>query len=287
MRSHPPTLTTLARQVLSRELRGTQGARVLVAVSGGPDSMALLDVMARLRKPLGIDVCAHGVDHGLRVEAVEELALAESLARSLSVPFALTRVTLEPKGNLQARARKARYAALREAALHANCSFIATGHHADDRAETVLMRLLRGSGPSGLAVLPPRAGDLLRPLIRARRADVLTHLTRHGLAFATDPSNASARFLRVRVRTELMPLLESLGSGVVGHLCALADQLTSAQKPSLSLPRATQAALSQLAAGGRGEVRLPGGLVVRATPKKRPSEGQTGVAGQLPDCEEV
>ena len=91
----------------------------------------------------------------------------------------------------------------------------------------------------------------------------------------------------MRVRTELMPLLESLGSGVVGHLCALADQLTSAQKPSLSLPRATQAALSQLAAGGRGEVRLPGGLVVRAEPKKRPSEGQTGVAGQSPDCEEV
>ncbi len=287
MRSHPPALTTLARQVLAREVGLAKGARVLVAVSGGPDSMALLDVMARLRKPLGVQVCAHGVDHGLREEAGAELALAEAHARSLGVPFAFTRVTLESGGNLQARARTARYAALRAAALAAQCAQIATGHHADDRAETVLMRLLRGSGPSGLAVLPPAAGDLIRPFIRARKAVVMAHLSRHGIAFASDPSNASARFLRVRVRSELMPLLESLGPGVIEHLCALADQLSNAPKPALSLPRATQSALALLAERRTGEVLLPGGLVVRAEAKKRSGPRAASALPAAPNCEEV
>lgn len=265
-RSHPPSLVTLARATLSREIGVARGASVLVAVSGGPDSSALLDVMARLREPLGLSVVAHGVDHGLRPEAAAELDLAEALARSRDVPFARSVVDVAPGGNVQARARAARFEALRAAAAKAGHALIATAHHADDRAETVLLRLLRGAGPTGLAVLPARDGDLIRPFVRARKSAVLAHLARHGLPFAHDPSNDSTRFLRVRVRRELMPLLESLSPSVVPHLCALADQLaqTRAAHADYALPRATREALAALAKTRRGEVLLPGALVATA-----------------------
>ncbi len=266
--SHPPTLITLARRAL-REAGVGRGASILCGVSGGPDSMALLDVLAALRRPAGLEVLAHGVDHGLRAGASAELDLARDFAATLQVPFARTALRVAPGGNLQARAREARHAALREAAAKHRASFIALAHHADDRAETVLLRLLRGAGPRGLAVLPPRAGPLVRPLIRARKLDVLAHLARHRVPFAQDPSNEDARFLRVRVRKEVLPLLESLSPTVVLHLCALADQLGEARDPdapAYPLPRATLDALARLAASSspRGRVLLPGGLVATA-----------------------
>ncbi|MCS6901237.1 MAG: tRNA lysidine(34) synthetase TilS [Polyangiaceae bacterium] len=203
----------------------TPGMTVLVAVSGGPDSMALLHVMARLAPRLGVKVVAHGVDHGLRPEALGELELAQGLAHNLRIPMGITRVEVAPGGNLQARAREARYRALREAAQVAGAQRIATGHHADDRAETVLMRLLQGSGLRGLGCLPARQGELIRPFLRARRQDVIAHLVRHRIVAAQDPSNNDARFLRTRVRSEVMPLLETLSPAVVTHLNDLANDL--------------------------------------------------------------
>jgi tRNA(Ile)-lysidine synthase len=223
-RSHPPTLITLARAALTQHDLAPRGARVLVAVSGGPDSMALLHVLSLLRHKVGFGLFAHGVDHGLRPDSGSELDLAESLARSLSVPFGRSRVFVAPGGNLQARARDARWGALRAAASQVGADRIATGHHADDRAETLLIRLLRGTGPGGLAVLPPRDGDRVRPLYCARRADVQAHVSRHHIPYAADPSNRDPRFLRTRVRHELLPLLERLSPRVVEHLCRLADR---------------------------------------------------------------
>ncbi len=235
--------------------------------------MALLHALARLRQKLGHEVVAHGVDHGLRPEAGAELDLAEGVAHTLGVRMGRSRVHVERGGNLQARARDARLGALRDAAAREGARVIATGHHADDRAETVLLRLLRGAGPRGLAVLPPRSGDLIRPLIRARRADISAHLSRHGLPHAEDPSNSDPRFLRVRVRTELLPLLARLSPGIALHLCALADQLGressasgGADRAHLgALPRASQDALLALARTQSVETRvsLPKGLVAR------------------------
>ncbi|HSU39285.1 MAG TPA: tRNA lysidine(34) synthetase TilS [Polyangiaceae bacterium] len=224
-RSHPPTLLKLAERALREECVVPRGARILCAVSGGPDSMALLDVLAALAPKLAYELVAHGVDHGLRPEAVAELELAARHAAARGVPFERSRVSIAAGGNLQARARTARYTALDAAAERAGATFIATAHHADDRAETVLLRLLRGSGPRGLAVLPPLAGNRVRPLLRARRSDVLLHLQRHGVPFAEDPSNRDRRHLRVRVREELLPLLSELSPGVVAHLNALSDML--------------------------------------------------------------
>lgn len=239
-RSHPPSLLRLAERLIRDERLIERGDVVLCACSGGPDSTALLHVLGRLREKLGFQVVAHGVDHGLRPEAAAELELAARLAESLHVPFGVTRVHVEKGGNLQARAREARRDALRRAAAAAGAGRIATGHTADDRAETFLLRLLRGAGPHGLAVMPPSApldaddgpGTMLvRPLLLARRGDVEAHLARHGVACARDPSNEDARFLRVRVRKELLPLLQSMAPGITEHLCALAGMLAEDLRP--------------------------------------------------------
>jgi tRNA(Ile)-lysidine synthase len=277
-----PALLTLARRALTGEAKVERGQVVLVAVSGGPDSMALLHVLARLAPPLGLVVQAHGVDHGLRAEAARELDVAEAFATRVGVAFGRTVVEVGRGGNLQARARQARYAALAHAARAAGAAAIATAHHADDRAETLLMRLMRGAGPRGLAVLPPRAPlpsepglELLRPLLRARRSSVRAHVARHHITFASDPSNADPRFLRARVRLELLPLLEELAPGIVDHLVALADQLGAgdgAPPSAFPLPRATQIALADLVRSRSRTARvwLPGGLVASVDSRARP-----------------
>lgn len=256
-RSHPPTLETLVRGLLRDEKLIAGGSTVLVAVSGGPDSVALLHVLARLGPRLGFAVRAHGVDHGLRGEAADELALAGQLAASLGVAMTTSRVSVAPGGNLQERAREARHEALRAAAREVGAAVIATGHHADDRAETVLLRLLQGSGPRGLGCLPARSGDLVRPMLRARRADVMTHLERHGLGYASDPSNKNSRFARTRVRHELLPLLESLSPSVVAHLNALADELYAAREHlPWGLNRAQRAQVEAARRAGRAGVKM-------------------------------
>jgi len=227
VRSHPPTLITLVGRTLREECGVARGTRVLLALSGGGDSTALLHVLAILAKKQGFSLVAHGVDHGLRVEAAAELDAAQAHCEALGVEFSRTVLLLDGGGNLQARARDARRAALLAAASGTGAELIATAHHADDRAETLLLRLMRGAGPLGLAVLPPRAGVWIRPQCRARKSDVLAHLARHRLAFAEDPSNLNRRFLRTRVRPALLPLLEQLSPAIVGHLCALADALAA------------------------------------------------------------
>jgi tRNA(Ile)-lysidine synthase len=274
--SHAPSLVTLARRTLKATLdrQRSRPTCVLVATSGGPDSQALLHVMAGLREELGLVLHAHGVDHGLRPAAKRELDLARDLARELAVPFRRTRVKVAPGGNLQARARTLRMAALRAAAARARATLIATAHHADDRAETVLQRMLRGTTLRSLAVLPARDGDRLRPFVAARRSDIAAHVARHRIPCATDPSNADPRFLRARVRHELLPVLESLNPGVVAHLNALADEALALGSPDLPLPLPTRSALSALILaaqlGGaalqratKARILLPGGLVLR------------------------
>jgi len=238
-RSHPPTLITTVARTLREECGVERGSRVLLALSGGGDSMALLHVLSLLAKKQGFLLFAHGVDHGLRAEAAAELDRAESACAALGVPCSRSQLSVTNGGNLQARARDARRAALLSAAASVHAELIATGHHADDRAETVLLRLLRGSGPPGLAVLPPRSGLWIRPQCRARKADIALHLSRHALGFAEDPSNQQRRFMRTRVRFELLPLLEQLSPQIVSHLCALADALGEGGRATADLGELT------------------------------------------------
>jgi tRNA(Ile)-lysidine synthase len=202
-------------------LRG--GEAVLVAVSGGADSVALLDVLCELRAALGLRLEAAHVHHGLRPGADADAEFTRELARRLAVPFHLERVAVRrgpPWDGLEAEARRARLAALETRARGIGAARIATAHTADDQAETVLMRLLAGAGPRGLGGIAPVRGRFIRPLLESRRADVLTHLESRGLGWVQDPSNADPRFLRNRIRHDVLPYLARVcGTGVTEALC--------------------------------------------------------------------
>ena len=154
------------------------------------------------------EIAVMSIDHGLRPEAAGEVALVGALAGELGVPFASARVSLA-SGNIQARAREARYSALAQWAGETGLAAIATAHHADDQAETLLMRLARGSGLAGLAGvrawthLPGSDTPLVRPLLRFRKAELEAVVASAGVEPARDPSNENPAFDRVRVRQHL------------------------------------------------------------------------------------
>ncbi|MFO6447939.1 tRNA lysidine(34) synthetase TilS [Erythrobacter sp. NE805] len=191
----------LARLWPEDEREGALG----LAVSGGPDSLALL-LIAHAALPGRIAVAS--IDHGLRPEAAGEVALVERIAGERGIPFAPLAVRLAP-GNVQAEARAARYAALARWAGDAGLGALATAHHADDQAETLLMRLNRGSGLAGLAGVRARATiegsavPLLRPLLGWRKAELAAVVAAAGIVPAEDPSNADPAFDRARLRARL------------------------------------------------------------------------------------
>lgn len=276
-RSHPPSLLRIVERTLREECRLAAGDCLLLAVSGGSDSTALLHVMARLAPRFGIGLFAHGVDHGLRAEASRELDIAAGLARDLDIEFSRSQISVAHGGNLQARAREARYAALERRANELGSAIIVTAHHADDRAETVLLRLMRGSGLAGLGVLAPREQRLLRPMIRARKTDIWAHLRRHELAYSSDPSNENTRYLRVKVRKEILPMLLAASPGIVEHLCAIADQALLTRNADGDdaggerLGRRQRAALARAIELGKAGFELPltDGLILRVERQRR------------------
>ena len=181
--------------------------RIGLAVSGGPDSLALL-LLAHDAIPELVEVAT--VDHGLRADSAAEAEAVAALCGQLGIPHATLRPTVSPTGNLQASARTARYAALGEWALERGLAAIVTAHHADDQAETLLMRLSRGAGVRGLAgmrsaaTVPGHPGlPLLRPLLGWRKAELEAIVAQAGIEPARDPSNADLRFERARLRAGL------------------------------------------------------------------------------------
>lgn len=205
-------------------------AGVVVAVSGGPDSVALTLGLHEIGiRPL---IIGH-INHQLRgAESDADAEFVTQLANAMGIPVdvRICRTTDDVTGgNLEATARRQRYQCLLEVARQANVPFIATGHTADDQAETLLFRMLRGSGLRGLAGIPPRrrwrGATIIRPMLHVRRAMVLNYLAAKQKPFRTDSSNQSLRFTRNRIRQQLIPMLESeFSPHVVDRLTALADQ---------------------------------------------------------------
>ncbi|ACL65799.1 tRNA(Ile)-lysidine synthetase [Anaeromyxobacter dehalogenans 2CP-1] len=197
--------------------------RVLVALSGGADSTALLAALAALRDAGALaEVRALYLDHGLRAGSEPEAASARAACARLGVPLEERRLAVGA-GNVQAEARRVRYAALREAAARAGASRIATGHTLGDQAETVLLRLLRGAGARGLAAIPPRRGPVIRPLIDRTREEGNAYLRAMGLGWADDPTNAVPGYARNRLRLELWPLLRAAAPAADRALARAAD----------------------------------------------------------------
>lgn len=204
-----------------------------VAVSGGPDSIALL-LLAHAALPGRVE--AASVDHGLREGSAAEAAMAARVCAALAVPHETLPVTV-PAGNIQDRARAARYAALGTWCQRRGLGALATGHQLDDQAETLVMRLNRGSGLSGLAgvrgrgVVPGCAVPLLRPLLGWRRGELAAVVEAAGIAPVRDPSNEDDRFDRVRIRTALAATdwLDSAGLARSASLLADAESYVEAR----------------------------------------------------------
>ena len=205
----PPRLLRVLGAALKAAGAPERGAHLLVAVSGGPDSTALLAGLAELRSVYGLMLTAAHVDHALRPESAAEAESVAALCTRLAVPCERRRIAIPSGGDLEARARRARYRALREIAEGAGTEWIVTGHTLDDQAETILLHLLRGAGRRGLGGMPRVRGRLFRPLLGATRADVRRFLADRELPFATDRSNADLAHARNRVRRLLVPLLEA------------------------------------------------------------------------------
>ena len=204
-------------------------ARVLVAASGGVDSTVLLRTLVGLGQPV---VAAH-VDHRLRDESADDGVFVAALAERLGVPVERLTVEVAP-GNVQAEARRARYAALADAARRHACGAVATGHTASDQAETVLAALARGAGLRGLAGMPRSRAlasgvRLVRPLLDVSRAEVDAEARQTGWAWREDPSNETDIYGRNWLRHHVMPLLaEAMGEGVDQRIAASADAARSA-----------------------------------------------------------
>jgi len=201
------------KQTIARHQMISEGDSVIVAVSGGPDSVCLLHILHELKDELHIHLVAAHFDHGLRPDEDEtETAFVRRLAESLKLPFETAKGHLlakKARGSREEVARNARYAFLERVRRKHKAQKIALGHNLNDQAETVLMRLLRGSGTSGLTGIPPcRGNNIIRPLIEIKRPEIENYLKSKQLASVTDSSNLKTDYLRNKIRLELMPLLE-------------------------------------------------------------------------------
>ena len=216
------------RRTIARYNMLSPGDGVVVAVSGGPDSVCLLDILHELGDELGIQLLVAHFDHGLRPgEDEDETRFVESLAMSLNLPFETKKAAQSLRqgtASLEERARNARYRFFDEVKKKYEARKIAVGHNLNDQAETVLMRLMRGSGPSGLSGIRPfRDNKIVRPLIELTRGEIESYLKQKGLAFVTDSSNLETRHLRNRIRMELLPQLKRYQPRIVEVLGQVAE----------------------------------------------------------------
>jgi tRNA(Ile)-lysidine synthase len=277
-------LSTILRTIRTHALV-ERGDVVIVAVSGGIDSMALLDALSRLAPRLGIRLEVATVDHGLRAEARAEANLVRARATALSLPWHDLRVDAaaarRTRASLQDAARRVRLGALEELAGRRGAR-VALAHQSDDQAETVLFRVVRGTGLAGLAGIPYRRGPFIRPLLDVSRAQVARYAARLALSFVEDPSNADPRFARARVRHRLLPLLAAENPRVREALIGLAAAARMAgPRPRDALPPDIGRRASDVIAGlrergaGTQRVHVAGHRVVEI------SYGQVSIGARL------
>jgi tRNA(Ile)-lysidine synthase len=224
-----PKLFNQVRKTIETYSMLAQGDHLLVAVSGGPDSVALLHVLANFADEYRLRLTVAHLNHGIRgAEARREEEFVRHLSAEMGMAFISKTVDIrslqKQKGrgrSLEEIGREERYRFLDEAAEGCGAGKIATGHHRDDQAETILIHLLRGSGPEGLkGILPVRDGRLIRPLLDVGRAEIREFLRREGLAYMTDSSNLNPVFLRNRIRNGLIPALTTrYNPQLVAGLC--------------------------------------------------------------------
>lgn len=207
-------LSALRDHLARARLLGKPGIAV-TAVSGGPDSVALLDLLHMLAPELGLTLIVAHADHGIQADSGTVGRTVRRLAERYGLPFELGQLDLGP-GTTETVARRARYAWLGEVRRRHGARYLVTAHTRDDQIETILLRLLKGSAPAGLAGIPARGrGGLVRPLLPFTKAQLVAHVAARGLSVHDDPANRDPRHLRSWVRTVLLPIAaERLGAQV-------------------------------------------------------------------------
>ncbi len=226
-------------RVLEREPCLTHAQNLIVAISGGPDSVALLAGLCQISSRLPVGIRAAHVNHGLRGEESEnDQRFVAGLCEELGVPLTIRRLTgmMAERGNLEERLRRQRYRLLKELGV-AQDGVVVTAHHANDQAETLLLKLARGAGLTGLSGIYPRLRDqagrvcVIRPLLSFGRQEILDYLERRGMTFRTDTSNLSTQLDRNWVRQELLPpMVERLNSRTIEHLSQTATLAREAEE---------------------------------------------------------
>ena len=252
--------------ILGRALREAQiahGDGIVVAASGGLDSMVLLDLLHRVEAPGDVHLHVAHLDHRLRPESAADARFVTAAAARLGLPATVEAVDVAARAHrsgrsLEEEGRAARYELFERVRGLAGCRWVAVGHHADDQAETMLLRLLRGAGPTGLGAMSPvRAPGVIRPLLGATRAQIRAYASREGIEFREDRSNRDLSVPRNRVRHELLPSLRRR------HNPAVVDALSR----TASLLRDEDDYLDEVSRGAAREVlvqRDPAGVTLDA-----------------------
>lgn len=228
-RRRPTFLDRVVRTIRDRQLF-VPGHHLLLAVSGGPDSVALLSLMASLAPSWRLTLTVVHFNYGLRgSESDDDEAFVSSFCQSRNIPLIVRRPVLSKQrrvSSLQMLARWARYEAMKSLAHEIHADRILTGHTANDQAETILLWMLRGAGLTGLAGMPlMREKLIVRPLLKTTREEILEYLKQEGLSYRQDSSNLTALYRRNRVRHDLLPVMEDITPGIVRLLERQADVL--------------------------------------------------------------
>lgn len=224
------------RSTISKHAMLAGGETVLVGLSGGPDSVCLLMALYKLREELNIKFHAIYIDHGLRPdETPGEIEFCKEMCQGLPVPFMTRSIDVKTYANenginKQEAARELRYKVFEEVSAEINTDRIALGHTADDQVETFLMRFLRGSGPAGLAGIPPVRGRIIRPLIDTERKEVERFLDEEKQGYIVDSSNLQEDYLRNRLRHSVIRELKDINPHIVRTVSRTMDILREEEK---------------------------------------------------------
>ena len=269
------TIITAVKKTIQRYNLLNRGDSVLAGVSGGPDSVVLLHVLQQLRREGELRLFAVHVNHQLRRGADQDERFVESLCSRWQIPCTCIKIRIKReigKSSLEELAREKRLTAMIAVAKQCRADTIALGHQRDDLAETVLMRILRGTGLLGLqSILPLReikGKKIIRPLIETSREQILAYARKNKLPFRTDPTNATDRFLRNKIRRQLLPLLEKNFNPNIREV--LADLSAVSGADYALLHQKSQAHYQRLASRDRGRtIRMRSAALRKLHPSLR------------------